>query len=117
MPDGPAQPLRYRLRATQRLKGREVFDLAYKTGTRRASHPLDARTLRRPDEAPSRLGISIGRKCGNAVQRNLIKRRLREAYRLLQHEIPQGRDYLVVVRPHRPLAMQSYQDKLRQILR
>jgi ribonuclease P protein component len=116
-PAARLSPQRFRLRKAQRLAGPDRFDLIYKTGTRRSHFPLDARTLRRPDELPARLGISIGRRCGNAVQRNLIKRRLREAFRLAQHDIPPGRDYLVIVRPHKPLPMLDYQLRLRQICR
>jgi ribonuclease P protein component len=46
---------------------------------------------------PARLGLSIGRKVGNAVQRNRWKRRIREAFRQLQYELPDGLD--LVIRP------------------
>jgi len=110
-------PLRYTFGRAQKLKGRTVIDQVYKTGRKRTAHPLQAMVLRRPDNGLSRLGISIGRKCGNAVARNLIKRRLREAYRLMQHDLPPGMDFLLVVRPHRVLNMVEYQDKLRPLLR
>ncbi|RLS33340.1 MAG: ribonuclease P protein component [Planctomycetota bacterium] len=46
-----------------------------------------------------RLGLSVSRRVGNAVVRNGWKRRLREAFRLMQGRLPPGQDYIVVVRP------------------
>ena len=46
-----------------------------------------------------RLGVSIGKSCGNAVVRNRIKRLLREAFRQSQKEIPAGFDYVLMISP------------------
>ncbi len=107
---------RYTFTRDQRLRGKILFDTIFKTGKRRTAHPLTLHMARREDNRPSRLGISIGRRCGTAVRRNLIKRRLREAYRLMQHELPPGFDYLVVVKPHEPLEVPVYHARLRQLV-
>jgi ribonuclease P protein component len=46
----------------------------------------------------ARLGLVVSRKCGNAVVRNRWKRCLRDAFRLAQHELPAGLDFVVLPR-------------------
>jgi len=43
----------------------------------------------------SRLGITVGKKFGNAVKRNRIKRLIREFFRLDKQRIPVGYDILI----------------------
>jgi len=46
----------------------------------------------------SRLGLSVSRKYGGAVQRNRLRRLYREAFRLLRHELPVGLDLILIPR-------------------
>jgi ribonuclease P protein component len=48
---------------------------------------------------PARVGLSVGRKVGGAVERNQVKRLLREACALHSARLPTGHDVVLVARP------------------
>jgi ribonuclease P protein component len=52
----------------------------------------------RGDDAAPRLGLSVSRKVGGAVDRNLVKRLLREAFAQENALLPAGTDVVVVAR-------------------
>jgi len=56
----------------------------------------------------TRLGIAIGRKAGKACERNRIKRRLREYFRLNRDKIPPETDVVVIVLPG-TASLETYQ--------
>jgi len=90
---------RCRFRRSQRLTRKSEFAAMYEHGSRRTVGPLLIHVLQN-QRGYSRLGLSVPKRVGNAVQRNRIKRRCREAFRLSQHELPTGIDILLTVRPH-----------------
>ncbi len=65
----------------------------------------------------SRLGLSVGRKCGPAVVRNLIKRRIREAFRLSGIGLARpGYDLLCIPAHDAVHAMCDYRNSLEELL-
>ena len=78
-----------------RLLKKSDFDGVIRRGVHVSDGRMRLRVLPRESGLPSRLGITVGRKAGKAVVRNLIKRRIREAFRLHRHELPEGLDVVV----------------------
>jgi ribonuclease P protein component len=66
---------------------------------RRASDAVLALWIAENGCGHARLGVSVGKSCGNAVVRNRLKRLLREAFRCSQNEIPPGCDYVLMISP------------------
>ncbi len=50
------------------------------------------------DRPHARFGLSVSRRHGNAVRRSALKRLLREAFRLSQHDLPGGMDLILIPR-------------------
>lgn len=51
------------------------------------------------DQDQVRLGISVSRKVGGAVERNAVKRGLREAFWSFDQRLPRDHDFVLVARP------------------
>ena|SRR5438552_18925485 len=94
-----------------RLRHALEFEAVYAGKTREARGPLTIFGIRNSLGHP-RLGLSVGRKMGTAPKRNRIKRLLREAFRLLQHDLPAGYDFVINVRPHEVALLADYQRML-----
>ena len=67
-------------------------------GTTKA-HPLFTARFLRTDLSTTRFGLSTGRRLGGAVVRNRVRRRLREALRVMTPSFQPGWDVLIIARP------------------
>jgi ribonuclease P protein component len=93
---------------SRRVRHRAEFSAVFDARVRQSRGPLTAYAI--PTDRPTpRLGLSVGRRVGTAPRRNRIKRLLREAFRLMQHDFPRPYDLVIVVRPHEPLILAEYQ--------
>ena len=88
-------------RRRQRLTRSGDFDRVFRDGSSRGNRFLVLYAFPRRDdpESGTRLGISVGRKVGGAVQRNAVKRALREAFWSSADELASAHDFVLVARP------------------
>ena len=91
-----------------RLSRSRDFDAVYRQGRSVATRFLVLHWFPREDaDGEPRLGLSVPRAVGNAVTRNRIKRQLRETWRGLLPAVPPGHDYVLIVRPGLPEAVEA----------
>jgi ribonuclease P protein component len=86
-----------------RLSRSRDFDAVYRHGRSVSTRYLVLYAFPRGYEdeigSEARLGLAVSRKVGGAVDRNRVKRRLRDAFERVSSELPAGHDYVLVVRP------------------
>ena len=104
-----------------RLSRSAEFERAYRQGRSHGNRHLIVYAFARGGDDAARLGVSVSRKVGGAVDRNRVKRLLREAFDAEAAAVPAGHDVVVVARPSaRELAnregLGGVRDALRELL-
>jgi ribonuclease P protein component len=114
--------------ARRRLSRSAEFERVYRQGRSKANRflvlyafPREEPEARAPEpaeaEAGPRLGLSVSRRVGGAVERTRVKRVLREAFWAEAERLPDGSDYVVVARPEAgPLAEREGMQGVREAL-
>jgi ribonuclease P protein component len=100
-----------------RLLSHADFERVYKQGRRHFSASMTVFYWRRPEGAAAasglRVGFTVGRALGGAVQRNRIKRRLREAVRLTR--VWPGAAADIVINPKKVVLTADFETVLNEV--
>lgn len=100
-----------------RLSRSADFDRVFRNGRSHAGREFVLYVFPRGEDGPSRLGLSVSRKVGGAVDRNRVKRLVREAFSQEGQSLPSGTDAVVVARHDaRSLAEREGLDGVRRAL-
>jgi len=124
-PDFAMSPIKARFPRTARLLRHADFERVYKQGRRHFSASMTVFYLARPVNVETgagaaashgpRIGFTVGRALGGAVQRNRMKRRLREAVRMSHLAAGVAAD--VVINPKKSLLATDFADILNEVSR
>ncbi len=87
----------YSLSRRERIRKRRDFLLAQEKGHRFVCDTMIV-LLRENDYGCNRLGITASKRVGNAVERNRVKRWVREVFRYMKRELDGGIDLVVIAR-------------------
>lgn len=96
----------YKLQKQMILRKNKQFQSVYRFGKSYANHMMVIYVLS-TRETQTKVGFAAGKRLGNAVVRNRVKRLLREVYRLNQHRLRSGLHILLVGR--KPMVGVKYQ--------
>ena len=86
------------MQKTSSIKENRLFRALYGRGRSAARKTMAVYALRNRQKTVNHLGITVSVKLGGAVQRNRIRRRLKETYRLNEARLKSGYDIVVVGR-------------------
>jgi ribonuclease P protein component len=105
---------RARFSRSSRLLRHADFERVYKQGQRHFAAHMTVFYLRRAQGDAARVGFTVGRVLGGAVDRNRMKRRLREAVR---RHLPPGVPVDVVINPKKSLLTAEFTELLDEVSR
>lgn len=106
------------MRKALRIKKNQEFQHVFQKGTSFANRQLVIYHVNKAGQAHFRIGLSVGKRIGNAVTRNRIKRYLRQAFHELEDEIKPGIDIVIIARkPTKDLDFHTIKKSVIHLLR
>jgi len=93
------------VKRVNRLSRSRDFDAVYRHGRSVSSRFLVLYWFPQEEAGAPRFGFSVPRAVGGALERNKIKRQLREVWASRLDRVAAGHDYVLIVRPGLPEAV------------
>ncbi|MEH7401915.1 MULTISPECIES: ribonuclease P protein component [Bacillaceae] len=101
-----------------RIKKNADFSRVFQEGSSTANRQFVIYTLKKEDQKQFRIGLSVSKKLGNAVERNHIKRYIRQALTELSDDLRVNMDYVVIARkPCTELPFNEFKKSLIHVLK
>ncbi|SHE88869.1 ribonuclease P protein component [Atopostipes suicloacalis DSM 15692] len=96
------------MKKAYRVKSEKDFQKVFNQGQSKANRQFVVYKLPKEGQNHFRVGISVGKKIGNAVTRNQVKRRIRHALMELDKEkqFNQDLDFIIIAR--KPVSQMDY---------
>lgn len=87
------------MKKNYRVKTEKEFQAVFHHKKSYANRKFVVYVLEKPEQKHFRIGISVGKKIGNAVNRNAVKRKIRAITYELKEEILPNYDFIIIARP------------------
>ncbi|TVP88805.1 MAG: ribonuclease P protein component [Alkalicoccus sp.] len=106
------------MKKQHRLRKNEEFQKVFQHGKSAANRQFVVYQLSRREQKHVRIGLSVSKKLGNAVQRNRIKRIMKEALRDAAEELRQDCDVVIIARkPAASMELEEVRKSLKHVLK
>jgi ribonuclease P protein component len=101
-----------------RIKKNKEFQAVFKHGQSFANRQFVVYAMNQPTHLHFRVGLSVGKKIGNAVTRNRVKRLLRQVVFEFAPDLEQHKDYIIIARmPAADMTYEEVKKSLAHVLR
>jgi ribonuclease P protein component len=106
------------MKKSYRVKSERDFQKVFLSGNSHANRNFVVYSIEKREQKHFRVGISVGKKIGNAVMRNAVKRKIRQAILELKPSIKSDIDFILIARPNaKNLSMEEIKQNISHVLK
>lgn len=102
------------MRKAYRVKKESDFQKVFHHGKSTANRQFVLYVLDKKEQPHFRVGLSVGKKIGNAVVRNNVKRKIRQSLTELKPKLKTEKDFIVIAR--KPAANMSVKETKKSLI-